>query len=68
MAQMKDNNVSTQWDEPTDSDKELISFVVEHTDRWRDHRDQNFLQDWLEYERIFRGVWDASSVQLLSKR
>ena len=58
---MLDNNEGTKgWDEPSDSDKEVVDFVVSHTDRWRDHRDQNFLEDWLEYERIFRGVWDAS--------
>jgi hypothetical protein len=61
MAQMMDKNEGTKsWDEPSESDKEVVSFVVSHTDRWRDHRDQNFLQNWLEYERIFRGVWDAS--------
>lgn len=58
---MLDNNEGTKsWDEPSDNDKEVVSFVVSHTDRWRDHRDQNFLENWLEYERIFRGVWDAS--------
>src|SRR5512137_655846 len=48
-----------EYDEPTKSDEELIEFVVSHTDRWRDWRDTNYLQDWLEYERIFRGVWAA---------
>ena len=68
MAQMKDNNVGTQWDEPTESDKEVIKFVVSHTDRWRDNRDQNYLQDWLEYERIFRGIWDAGDKTRESER
>ena len=27
--------------EPTESDKELVSFVVDHCDRWRDYRDSN---------------------------
>jgi hypothetical protein len=57
MAEMKDNNEGTKWDSPTESDKELTAFVVQHCDRWRDNRDQNYLEDWLEYERIFRGVW-----------
>ena len=26
--------------EPTESDKELVSFVVDHCDRWRDYRDK----------------------------
>jgi hypothetical protein len=57
MAKMQDSNESTQWEEPTESDKELASFVISHCDRWRDHRDENFLEDWKEYERIFRGIW-----------
>jgi len=43
--------------EPTEADKELTAFVVDHCDRWRNYRDTNFLSDWEEYERIFRGQW-----------
>ena len=43
--------------EPTENDKELTSFVTDHCDRWRNYRDTNFLNDWEEYERIFRGQW-----------
>jgi len=43
--------------EPTENDKELTAFVVDHCDRWRDYRNTNFLDSWLEYERIFRGEW-----------
>jgi hypothetical protein len=57
-----------EFDEPTDSDKELVSFVVDHCDRWRDYRDTNFLQDWLEYERIFTGEWDAQDKTRDSER
>jgi len=57
MAEMKDNNEGVQWEQPSDADRELTAFVVQHCDRWRDNRDQNYLEDWLEYERIFRGVW-----------
>jgi hypothetical protein len=45
------------FDEPTENDKELIAFVVDHCDRWRDYRNVNFLPQWEEYERIFRGEW-----------
>lgn len=45
------------FDEPTENDKELIAFVVDHCDRWRDYRNTNFLPQWEEYERIFRGEW-----------
>jgi hypothetical protein len=57
MAEMKDMNEGTQWEEPSEADKELSAFVVQHCDRWRDSRDENYLEDWKEYERIFRGVW-----------
>lgn len=64
MAELKQN----EFDEPTESDKELIEFVVSHTDRWRDWRDTNYLNDWLEYERIFRGIWAAEDKQRDSER
>lgn len=54
---MENNLEQSQFDEPTESDKELADWVVSHTDSWRDWRDQNYLDAWLEYERIFRGQW-----------
>jgi hypothetical protein len=56
---MEDNLEQSQYDEPTESDKELADWVVSHTDKWRDYRDQNYLTEWQEYERIFRGQWAA---------
>jgi hypothetical protein len=46
-----------EFQEPSDSDKELTAFVVNHCDRWRQYRDTNYLEEWLEYERIFNGEW-----------
>jgi hypothetical protein len=57
MAENMDMNEGTQWEEPSEADKELTAFVVQHCDRWRDSRDENYLEDWKEYERIFRGQW-----------
>lgn len=57
-----------EYYEPTESDQELVEFVVSHTDRWRDWRDTNYLTDWLEYERIFRGVWSAEDKTRDSER
>lgn len=54
--------------EPTDNDKELTAFVVDHCDRWRDYRNVNFLDDYLEYERIFRGEWAAEDKTRDSER
>jgi hypothetical protein len=47
------------YEEPTEEENGLVDFVIEHTNRWRDYRDTNFLADWDEYERIFRGRWSA---------
>ena len=58
----------TEFDEPSESDKELVSFVVDHCDRWRDWRNANYLPLWEEYERIFRGEWAAEDKTRESER
>ena len=45
---------SQQFHQMTQREKDLVAFVVEHTDRWRDYRDQNYKDEWERYERIFR--------------
>lgn len=57
-----------EYDEPTQSDKELTAFVVDHCQRWRDWRDTNYLEDYLEYERIFRGEWASEDKTRESER
>ena len=64
---MEDIN-APEWEEPTEADKELVAFVVDHTDRWRDYRDANFMDAWEEYERIFRGQWAAEDKTRDSER
>ena len=54
--------------DPSDSEKELTAFIVDHTDKWRDYRDGNFSEDWERYERTFRGVWDNSDKMRQSER
>jgi len=68
MAENMDMNESTQWEEPSEADEELSAFVVQHCDRWRDSRDENYLEDWKEYERIFRGVWASEDRTRESER
>jgi len=65
MAENMNDNV---FEEPTESDREIVDFVVSHTDRWRDWRDSNFLEDWKAYERIFRGQWAAEDRTRESER
>jgi hypothetical protein len=57
-----------EFDQPTENDKELTAFVVDHAARWRDWRDTNYLDDYLEYERIFRGEWAAEDKTRDSER
>jgi hypothetical protein len=49
-----------EFEEPTENEKELTAWITDHIMRWRDHRDANYLDSWLEYERIFRGQWDSN--------
>lgn len=49
-----------EYYEPTENDRELLKFILDHTDRWRDYRDQNYADDWRKYERNFRGKWEGS--------
>jgi len=57
-----------EWEEPTESDKELTEWVFSHVERWRDYRDTNYMSAWEEYERIFRGQWDAQDKTRDSER
>ena len=65
---MENIDKQPQFEEPTESDKELVSFVVSHCDSWRDWRDSNYLELWDEYERIFRGQWASSDKTRESER
>ena len=65
---MQDMNESDSLDESQENDKELVAFVTDHCDRWRDYRDANYLTQWEEYERIFRGVWSAEDKTRESER
>jgi hypothetical protein len=51
-----------------DFDRELVAWVTGHTDQWRDHRDTNYRDLWLEYERIWRGVWSSEDKTRESER
>lgn len=69
MATSKDDDLGqSEFYEPTEADKELTDFVTSHCTKWRDYRDVNFLPDWLEYERIFRGQWAAEDKTRESER
>ena len=56
------------FEESTAEEKDLVSWVVDHTERWRDYRDSNFMHMWEEYERIFRGQWASEDKTRESER
>jgi len=35
----------------------LVAFVTDRCNDWRNYRDENFLERWDEYERLWRGLW-----------
>jgi len=56
------------FEEATNNEKELVDWVTGHLNRWRDHRDTNYLANWEEFERIFRGQWAAEDKTRESER
>jgi hypothetical protein len=40
-------------------DAKIREWVLDRCNAWRDHRDENYLEWWKEYERLWRGVWSA---------
>ena len=56
------------FDEETNDEKDLVGWVVDRLNSWRDYRDSNYLPDWEEYERIFRGQWAAEDKTRESER
>jgi hypothetical protein len=59
---------SSPFYKETAADKELLKFIVNHTDRWRDYRDENYADKWDRYERIFRGKWEEVDKERGSER
>jgi len=65
---IEDNIDKNEFVTETDADKELVTFVLEHCDEWRNHRDVNYVLYWQEYERLFRGIWDPADKTRESER
>ena len=57
--QYRKTDFNSEEEEVTQSDRELVAFVVDHCDKWRDWRDTNYETKWDEYERIYYGIWSA---------
>jgi len=46
----------------------LVTWLTEYLDEWRDHRDDNYLTDWQEFERLWRGEWAEEDTTRKSER
>ena len=53
---------------PTEADEDLVEFIQDHTERWRDYRNENHMDSWERYERVFAGKWAASDSNRQSER
>ena len=38
-------------------DMQVTQWVMARIDQWRNQRDENYLESWKEYERLWRGIW-----------
>ena len=46
----------------------LVSWLAGHLEEWRDSRDDNYLENWKEYEALWRGQWRAEDRMRESER
>ena len=46
----------------------LVAFVMDRCNDWRNYRDENFLDRWDEYERLWRGLWSDEDKTRSSER
>lgn len=63
-----ENKNSIDYDPVSEADKELVIYVTSHCDRWRDHKDVNYGDDWDEFERLYYGVWSDEDKTRESER
>ena len=38
-------------------ESQITNWVLDRCIEWRDQRDENYLEDWKAYERLWRGIW-----------
>jgi len=46
----------------------ISEWVLSRCENWRNHRDENYLDYWDSYERLWRGVWAGEDVHRESER
>ena len=64
-----DKKFSQVGEDPvSEADRELVEFVTSHCERWRDHKEVNYLKKWDEYERLYYGIWSDEDKTRESER
>jgi len=48
--------------------KKISEWVLSRCENWRNHRDENYLDYWDSYERLWRGIWAGEDVHRESER
>jgi hypothetical protein len=48
--------------------KALVDWVMERAEDYIEHRNQNYLDNWKKYERVWRGVWAKEDSNRMSER
>ncbi len=38
-------------------DSQITGWVLSRCEDWRNQRDENYLEEWKAYERLWRGIW-----------
>jgi len=64
------NPIAEQEDAPrgNDEDGQLLGYCMERIEEAERHRDQNYLEKWEEYYRLWRGIWAKEDSQRSSER
>jgi len=65
---MAENYNESKEDPISESDRELVSFVTSHCDRWREFKEVNYEKKWDEYERLYYGIWSDEDKTRESER
>ena len=57
-----------QENEYNAKDAKITDWVLSRCLMWRNHRDENYLESWKEYERLWRGLWSGEDKTRDSER
>jgi hypothetical protein len=49
-------------------DSQITDWVLSRCENWRNQRDENYLEDWKAYERLWRGLWAGEDSTRESER